>query len=94
MLIDGDVSTVTESELVLLPSLLSFTLPSGSTVAVLDNAPAVVGVTANATLKDASAGIMTEPPLAAQVRLVPVIVQLIVPVGGVVPFVTMSAPCG
>ena len=91
---DGGATTVTVSEPVLFASLLSETLPLGSTVAVFASVPAAVGVTANTTLNDAFAGSVTDPPLATQVRLVPLIVQLIVPVGGVAPLVTVSTPCG
>ena len=91
--IEGGATTVTVSEPVLLASLLSVTFPFGSTVAVFARLPAAVGVTANVTLNDAPAGNVTTP-LATQLRAVPVIEQWIVPVGGVPPFVTVSAPCG
>jgi hypothetical protein len=92
--IEGGAMTNTVSEPVLFVSLLSVTFPFGSTVAVFNKLPAALGVTAKVILKDAFAGSVTDPPLALQVRLVPLIVQLIVPVGGVAPFVTLTAPCG
>ena len=93
VLVGVGATTVTVSEPVLLASLLSVTFPFGSTVAVFARLPAAVGVTANVTLNDAPAGNVTTP-LATQLRAVPVIEQLIVPVGGVPPFITVSAPCG
>jgi len=87
------VRTLTVFEPVLLASSLSGTLLFGSTVAVLARLPATVGVTANVMLNEAAAGRVTAP-LATQLRAVPVIEQLIVPVGGVLPFVTVTAPCG
>ena len=93
LLIVGDATTVTVSKPVLFVSLISNTFPFGSTVAVLARLPAAVGVTANVTLKDAPAGNVTAP-FAAQLKAVPVIEQLIVPVGGVAPLVTVKAPCG
>ena len=83
--------TVTVSEAVLFPSLPSATLRFGSTMAVFGRLPADVGVTANETLKDAPAGRVTAP-LATQAKSVPVIERLIVPVGGVLPLVTVGAP--
>jgi hypothetical protein len=44
-------------------------------------------------LKEAPAERLTAP-LATQLKSVPVMEQLIVPAGGVLPFVTVSAPCG
>jgi hypothetical protein len=93
LLMVGDATTDTVSEPVLLTSLISRTLPFGSTVAVLARLPAEVGVTANVMLKDAPTGNVTAP-LAAQLKAVPVIEQLIVPVGGVAPLVTVNTPCG
>ena len=83
--------TITVSEPVLLVSLPSTTLLFGSTLAVFARLPADVGVTANVTLKNAPAGSVTAP-LATQAKAVPVIEQLIVPVGGVLPLVTVGAP--
>ena len=91
--IEGGATTVTTFVLELLVSSTSVILPLGSTVAVLDRLPATVGFTANVTLNDAPAGNVTAP-LATQLRAVPDIEQLIVPVGAVPPFVTVSAPCG
>ena len=85
--------TVTVSEPVLFVSLPSVTLLLGSTLAVFARLPAAVGETTNVTLNEAPAGSVTAP-LAAQAKAVPVMKQLIVPVGGVLPFVTVSAPCG
>jgi hypothetical protein len=87
------VRTFTVSEPVLLVSLLSATLLSGSTVAVLGRLPPDVDATLNVMLNEAPAGRDTEP-LAAQLKAVPVMEQLIVPAGCVAPFVTVSAPCG
>jgi len=91
--IEGGATTATVSEPMLFVSLLSVTLLFGSTVAVFARLPAAVGVTANVTLNVAFTGSVTAP-LATQLRAVPAIEQLIVPVGGVPPFVTVSAPCG
>jgi hypothetical protein len=91
--VDVGVRTVTVSEPVLLLSLTSGTLLSGSTITVLGRLPAAEAVTGNVMLNEALAGKVTVP-LATQARVVPVIEQLIVPVGAVVPFVTVSAPCG
>ena len=91
LLMDGGATTATVFEPVLLPSLISSTLSFGSTVAVFARLPAEVGVTGKATLKEAPTGNVT-PPLASQLKTVPVMEQLIVPVGGVAPFVTVKAP--
>lgn len=90
--IEGGATTVTVFKLVLFASLVSVTTVFGSTVAVFARLPAAVGVTANVTLNDAPAGSVTVPPLAAHERAVPTIEQLIVPVGGVAPFVTVGEP--
>jgi hypothetical protein len=87
------VRTLTVFEPVLLASLLSVTLLFGSTVAVLARLPTAVGMTGTVMLKEAPAGRVTAP-LATQLKAVPATEQLIVPVGGVLPFVTVSAPCG
>jgi hypothetical protein len=87
------VRTFTVSEPVLLVSLLSWTLLSGSTMAVLGRFPPAVDATLNVILKEALAARETEP-LAMQAKAVPVIEQLIVPAGGVLPFVAVRAPCG
>ena len=87
------VTTLTVFEPVLFVSLPSITLLFGSTVTVFKRLPAAVGVTANVMLNEAPAGRVTAP-LAAQLKAVPVMEQLIVPVGGVLPFVTVNAPCG
>ena len=84
-------TTVTVLEPVLFASLLSATLLFGSTVTVLARLPSAVGVTAKVMLKEALAERVTVP-LAAQLKVAPAIEQLIVPVGGVAPFVTVSAP--
>ena len=87
------VRTFTVSEPALLVSLLSGTLLSGSTVAVLGRFPPTVDATLNVMLNEAFAG-MDTGPLARQDKDVPTIEQLIVPVGGVLPLVTVRAPCG
>src|SRR5688572_18547409 len=84
--------TVTVSRAVLFTSLPSGTLLFGSMLAVFGRLPAVVGVTVNVTLNDAPAENVTIPPLASQLKAVPVMEQLIVPVGGVLPSVTNGAP--
>ena len=91
--VEVGASTVTVSEPVLLVSLPSVTLLFGSTVTVLGRLPAAVGVTATVILNDEPVGRVTAP-LASQLNAVPVMEQLIVPVGGVPPFVTLNAPCG
>jgi hypothetical protein len=91
--VDVGVTTVTVLEPVLFASLPSATLLFGSTVAVLARLPTAVGVTPNVMLKDEPIGRVTAP-LATQLKAVPVIAQLIVPVGAVLPFVTVRAPCG
>lgn len=88
-----DVRILTVSDPVLLVSLLSRTLLSGSTVAVLGRFPPTVEATLNVMLNEPFAGRETGLP-AAHNKAVPVIEQLIVPVGGVLPLVTVSAPCG
>ena len=80
-------------EPVLFDSLASVTLLFGSTVPVFARLPAAVGVTANVILKEALAGRVTTP-FATQLKAVPAIEQLMVPVGAGLPFVTVSAPCG
>lgn len=55
--------------------------------------PAVLGVTATVMLKEAPVGRVTAP-LATQLNAVTATEQLIVPVGGVLPFVTVRVPCG
>jgi choline-glycine betaine transporter len=87
------VRTFTVSKLVLLLSLPSGTLLFGSTVTLLGRLTANVGVTLNVILKDAPVGRVTTP-LAMQFKAVPAIEQLIVPVGGIAPFVTVNTPCG
>lgn len=88
--IEGGAITVTAFVLALLVSSTSVMLPFGSTVAVLDNEPAAVGVTANVTLNKDPAGNITAP-LATQLRLGPVTMeQLIVPVGDIPPGVTVN----
>ena len=62
-------------------------------MAVFGRFPPVVEATLNVILKEAPAVKETEP-LAVQAKAVPAIEQLIVPVGGVLPLVTVSAPCG
>ena len=89
--VDVGVTTLTLSEPVLLVSLLSKTLLSGSTVAALGRLPAAVEATSKLILKEAFAGRETGP-FATQAKAVPVIEQLIVPVGGVLPLVTVRAP--
>src|SRR5687767_1681080 len=84
--------TVTVSRAVLFTSLPSGTLLFGSMLAVFGRLPAVVGVTVNVTLNDAPGENVTIPPLASQLKAVPVMEQLIVPVGGVLPSVTNGAP--
>ncbi len=93
LLIEGGVSTVTALVLELLVSSVSVMTAFGSTVAVLDNVPVAVGVTANVTLNEEPDGNVTVP-LATHDKAVPVIEQLIVPDGAVPPFVTVNAPCG
>ncbi len=93
LLIVGGATTATVFKEVLLPSFVSVITPPGSTVAVLGRVPAEVGVTAKVTLNEAPAGSVTAP-FAAQLRAVPVMEQLIVPVGAVPPGVTVNAPCG
>jgi hypothetical protein len=87
------VRTLTVFEPVLFVSSLSGTLLFGSTVVVLARLPDAIGVTANVMLNEAPAG-RVMAPLATQLKDVPVIEQLIVPVGGVLPFVTVNPPCG
>jgi len=94
LLIAGGATTVTVFEPVLLLSLYSSTFPLGSTVAVLARLPATVGVTENVTLNELVTGMVTPNAPATQLKAVPVMEQLIVPVGGATPFITVSAPCG
>jgi hypothetical protein len=93
LLITGAAMTVIVFEPVLFPSLSSSATLLGSTIAVLARLPAAVGVTAKVTLNDPFTGSVTIPA-AMQLKAVPVIEQLIVPVGGVTPFVIVNAPCG
>ena len=94
LLIEGDATTVTVFAPVLFVSLYSSTFPFGSTVAVFTRLPAAVGVTANVTLNELLIGMATPPIPASQAKRVPVIEQLIVPIGAIPPFVTVNAPCG
>lgn len=89
--VEVGATTVTVFELVLFVSLPSVTLLFGSTVTVLARLPAAVGVTVKVMLNEAAAGRVTTP-FATQLRAVPAIEQLIVPVGGVLPFVTVTGP--
>src|SRR5687768_18285922 len=82
--------TATISEPVLLVSLISNTFPLGSTVAIFARVPEVVGVTAKVTLNEEPIG-NTTPPFATQLRVVPVIEQSIIPIGGI-PFWTINGP--
>ena len=91
--VDVGARMVTVSELALFVSLASVTLLFGSTVAVLERLPAEPGATVNVTRNEAPAERLTGP-LALQLNAVPVMEQLIVPVGVVPPLVTVSAPCG
>lgn len=91
--IEGAAKTVTVSELELLVSSSSVMLPFGSTSAVLARLAAALGVTGKVTLKEESLESVTGP-LAMQFRAVPVMEQLIVPVGAVLPLVKVNAPCG
>src|SRR5437016_2846118 len=73
--------TATESELVLLPSLLSMMLLFGSTLAVppargFASVPMALGVAVKVTSNDPPAPIVTGKPLAVQVRSFVVIEQL------------------
>jgi len=94
LLIDGGATTVTVFEPVLFVSLYSSTFPLGSTVAVFTRSPAAVGMTANVTLNELFTGMVTPPMPATQLKAVPLIEQLIVPIGAIPPFVTVNAPCG
>jgi hypothetical protein len=93
LLIDGAAMTVTAFVPVLFPSLISSTLSLGSTLAVFERLPEEVGVTGKLILKEEPIGKLTAPT-ASQLRDVPVMEQLIVPVGGVAPLTTVRAPCG
>jgi hypothetical protein len=84
--------TITVSEAVLFVSLSSIIIPFGSTATVFARLPDAFGVTENITLNDEFTGIKTVRLLAAQLKVVPVIEQLIVPIGGIPPFVTVTAP--
>jgi hypothetical protein len=93
--------TVTVLEQALLPSLPSVISPFGSTWQTFPppgggftSEPAAPGVTSNAAVNDAPGPSVTVPPLAEQVSTLAAMAQLIVPVppGGVVPFVTVTAP--
>src|SRR6185436_1906959 len=80
LLMVGEATTATVSEPILLASLISNTFAFGSAMAVLRRLPgAAVGVTAKVTLKEAPTGSVTAPPVAAQLRAVSVMEQLIVP---------------
>jgi len=94
LLIEGGATTVTVSEPVLLLSLYSSTFPPGSTVAVFARLPNAVGITRKVTLNEAPTGITTVRPLGTQLKAVPVIEQLIPPIGTIAPLVTASPPCG
>jgi hypothetical protein len=94
LLIEGGAMTVTVSEPVLLLSLSSSRLLLGSTVAVFARLAAAVGVTRNVTLNEEFTGMTTVRLPAAQLSVIPVIEQLIVPIGAIPPFVTLTAPCG
>ena len=89
----GTSVTVTESIELLSPVLLSENRKSGFTTAVFSNVPAEVGVTEKSVLNDAPSESVTSP-LAVQLKAVPEIEQAIVPVGTVLPGVTVSTPCG
>lgn len=93
LLSEGGATTITVFEPVLFSSLSSSATLLGSTMAVLARLPAAVGVTLKVTPNDAFTGSVTVPA-ATQFKAVPVIEQLIVPVGGVTPFVIVNAPCG
>lgn len=94
LLIEGGATTVTVFEPVLFVSLYSSTFPLGSTVAVFTRLPAAVGATENVMLNELLTGRVTPGAPAVQLKAVPLIEQLIVPVGAVPPFVTVNAPCG
>lgn len=96
LLMVGEATTATVSNPLLLASLISNTLPLRSTIAVFASVPGAVGVTAKVTLKEAPTGRVTAPPVAAQLKAVSVMEQLIVPapVGAGTPGVTASAPWG
>lgn len=94
LLITGAAITFTVFEPELFPSLSSGTTLLGSTVAVLARLPAAVGVTENVTLNELFTGIVTPEPSATQLKTVPLIEQLIVPMGAIPPFVTVKVPCG
>src|SRR5688500_1058036 len=83
--------TATVSEPVLLPSLYSSTFALWTSVAVFTKLSAADGGTAKVTLNEPFTGNVTIP-LATQLKAVPVIEQSIVPVDGVAPFVTVTAP--
>src|SRR5215213_2275000 len=93
LLMPGGALTVTVLVPVLFVSVISSIVEFGSTVAVFARLPEAVGVTAKVTLKEPFTGKETTP-LATQLKAVPVIEQLIVPVGGVAPLVTVTTPCG
>jgi hypothetical protein len=92
LLIEGGAMTVTVLEPVLLLSLSSSIFPLGSTVAVLVRLPAAVGVTRNVTLNEEFTGMTTVRLPAPQLSVVPVMEQLIVPIGAIPPFVTVNRP--
>lgn len=94
LLMEGGATIVTVFEPVLLLSLYSSTFPLGSTAAVFARSPAAVGVPANVTLNVLFTGMTTPDAPAAQLKAVPLIEQLIVPIGAIPPFVTINAPCG
>src|SRR5215213_6126488 len=93
LLMAGGALTVTIFVPVLLVSLISSIFEFGSTIAVFTRLPDAVGITVKATLKEPFTGKVTTP-LAVQLKTGPVIEQLIVPVGGVAPLVTVNPPCG
>jgi len=94
LVIDGGPTTVTVFEPVLFVSLYSSAFPLGSTVAVFARLPAAVGVTENVILNELFTGIVTPNAPAVQLKAVPLIEQLIVPIGAMPPIVTVTAPCG
>ena len=94
LLMEGGATTVTVFEPVLFVSLYSSTFPPGSTVAVFARLPDAVGATENVMLNELLIGMDTPNTPAEQVRAVPLIEQLIVPIGAIPPFVTVKAPCG
>lgn len=84
------IRTVTVSEALLFVSLYSSTLPLGSAITVFARLPAAVGETENVMLNELLTGRVAPNAPAVQLKAVPLIEQLIVPVGAVPPFVTGS----